>query len=175
MIIMPLVEQIDYDILLKEEAMEIRRYEGFNVAEIKKEGKNVMDSGFNDIFRYISGGNESSEKISMTSPVLSEMEDNFVKTSFVMPKEHNFEELPQPIDKAVQIRRVPSGTYGTIRFTGSWKQEKFLNMGGHLRLWLESKGYEIVSNAIVARYNPPFTPPFLRRNEIRYEVRKIEK
>ncbi|HKL10456.1 MAG TPA: heme-binding protein [Clostridia bacterium] len=171
---MPLVEQIDYDVLLKEEAMEIRQYDGFNVAEIKKAGKDVMDSGFNDIFRYISGGNESSEKISMTSPVLSEMEDDFVKTSFVMPKSHKFEDLPEPIDKAVEIRHVPKGTYGAIRFTGSWKQEKFLNMSGHLRLWLESKEYEIISNVIVARYNPPFTPPFLRRNEILYEVRKIE-
>lgn len=171
---MPLVEQIDYDVLFKEGEMEIRQYQGYNIAEIEKEGKSQMDSGFNDIFRYISGENKASEKISMTSPVLSEIEGDAVKTAFVMPRSHEFEDLPEPKDDAVKIRQVPEGTYGAIRFAGSWKQEKFLNMGGHLRLWLESKGYEIVSNAIVARYNPPFTPPFLRRNEILYRVRKVE-
>ncbi len=171
---MPLVEQTEYDVIFKEDAMEIRTYKGFNVAEVEKTRKNGMDSGFNNIFRYISGDNESSQKISMTSPVLSEMEEDSIKTSFVMPRVFSFEDLPKPMDDAVTIRHVPEGIYCAIRFTGSWKQEKFLNMSGHLKLWIESKGYIIVSNAIVARYNPPLTPPLMRRNEILYEVRKIE-
>ena len=174
-ILMPLIEQTDYDVVLKEDKMEIRSYKGYNIVEISKEIGNGMDSGFNDIFRYISGGNDKSLKISMTAPVLSEMDENSMKTAFVMPRDLSFEDLPQPLDNSLAVRHVSEGIYGVIGFSGLWKQEKFLNMSGHLKLWLESKGYRVISNAIVARYNPPITPPFRRRNEILLKVEKSVK
>lgn len=171
---MPMIEQPEYDLLEKDGNIEIRSYRGFNIAEIEKERGEDMNSGFNDIFRYIGGDNEGGRKISMTAPVINEARGDKMTTSFVMPRSIPFEDLPEPSDPRVKIRRVEEGTYGAIRFSGVWSQEKFLRMSGHLKLWLESKGYEILSDVLVARYNPPFTPPFMRRNEILYEIRKYE-
>ena len=167
---MSLVEQIEYDLILNEDAMEIRKYKGFNIAEVEKTRESSFDTGFNNIFRYIRGENNASQKISMTAPVLSEMEDDAIKTSFVMPSDLSLEDLPQPLDDRVIIRHVPEGVYGAIGFTGSWKREKFLNMSERLKLWIERNAYKIISNAIVARYNPPITPSFLRKNEILFRV-----
>lgn len=170
---MAFIEQPSYEVLERDGDVEVRRYEGFNVAEIRKALPD-MDGGFNDLFRYISGENSEGLKISMTAPVFNEVGEEALSTAFVMPARFDLGALPLPSDNRIEIRRMEGGVFGAIRFSGFWSEEKFLKMSGRLRLWIEAKGYALKSEALIARYNPPFTPPFLRRNEVLYRIEEIK-
>lgn len=172
---MAFIEQPSYEVLEKDGDIEVRRYEGFNVAEIRKKAMSDMDGGFNDLFRYISGENSEGLKISMTAPVFTEVGEEALSTAFVMPARFDLDALPLPSDNRIEIRRMGGGLYGVIRFSGFWSEEKFLKMSSRLRLWIEANGYVLNSEALIARYNPPFTPPFLRRNEVLFRIEKEER
>lgn len=121
-------------------------------------------------------GSSKSEKIAMTAPVSveplekSEQSEEHIKPQwrvhFVMPSEYTLETLPSPNNSAVKLREVPPLKYAVIRFSGFAGETKVANKTAELIIWLESKNIEPTGQAELARYNPPWTLPFLRRNEV---------
>lgn len=166
-------ESPDYDIIEQENPFEVRLYREYLVAELALEKEEQMDSlGFRKLFNYISGQNANKESIAMTVPVLNWEEGSKYVIAFIMPKKYQEKPLPLPNDREVKITRVPQKKMATYRFSGTVSQEKIVKIEKKLSHWLEKKGYHQLSKAWLARYNPPFSLPFLRRNEILIEVEK---
>ena len=107
-----------------------------------------------------------SENISMTAPVSMEQTGGQWRVHFVMPSQYTLDTLPKPNNPAVTLREVPTSNYAVIRFSGFAGEDKTASKTADLIAWLDSKGIIPVGNPELARYNPPWTLPFLRRNEV---------
>ena len=164
------IEQPDYKVILSEDALELRRYPSLIVAEVVRGRSGDLNSGFQEIFNYISGQNQTEQKISMTSPVINRQGDDYFTTAFVMPSQYTLDILPKPKDPNVSVKERVGGTFAVIRFSGSWSEERFKSHQRQLEDWIRLHGWKILSELTIARYNPPFTPAFMRRNEIMYQV-----
>lgn len=163
----------NYKIIEKEDQFEIRLYEAYIMAKVALEEK-MSDRGFQRIFSYISGNNSKKESIAMTVPVFNQEVGTKYYTAFVMPSKYNDASLPSPDDPEIKIEKVASKTMAAYRFKGTVSQEIVSKNKIVLGQWLEKKGYTILSEAWLARYNSPFSLPILRRNEILFEVAKKE-
>jgi hypothetical protein len=111
-----------------------------------------------------------SEKISMTAPVtMTQSPDQTSGTwrvHFVMPSEHTLDTLPRPNNPAVTLREIPGQQVAVVRFSGRAGEEKTAAKTAELLAWLETKQITPTGKPELARYNPPWTLPFLRRNEV---------
>ena len=123
------------------------------------------DSGFRVLAGYIFGGNAEEEKIAMTAPVQQSMAGER-EMAFMMPAEYALEDLPEPEDQRVSFREAPAYTAAVIQFSGWASAEKADENWQQLRRFLIKGGIEIVGEPTLNQYNPPWTLPFLRRNEI---------
>jgi len=176
-----------YKVLSQEGEIEIRQYGEMIVAETVVEGSYGQTSGaaFSRLAGYIFGKNRAkqkiamtapvlqesvSEKISMTAPVLQEKKGNAWVMSFVMPEGYTFETLPVPLDPAVKLRLVQGKKVGVIRYSGLHSENNLRNYAEKLTLWLEKKGNRVLSAPRAASYDPPWTIPFLRRNEVHIDI-----
>jgi SOUL heme-binding protein len=180
-------EEPKYTVILSDEDFEIRRYQPFIVAETVVDSADV-ESGSNQGFRrlagYIFGGNRTkesismtapvstarSEKISMTAPVESHMAGTDLVMTFMMPSEYTLATLPEPNDPRVLLKEVPGRVVAAIKFSGSWSEERFQEHTEMLLKWLRERDIKVVGVPSVARYDAPWTPWFMRRNEILIEV-----
>ena len=181
------IEEPKYTVIEKSEAYELRAYSPKVVAETLVSGSmdKASSAGFRLIADYIfgnntsrTGGNEKismtapvtmepkSEKISMTAPVSMEQAGGQWRVHFVMPGQYTLETLPRPNNPAVTLREVPASNYAVIRFSGLAGEDKVANKTADLMTWLDSKGITPIGKPELARYNPPWTLPFLRRNEV---------
>ena len=189
------IETYPYVVIKKYDRIEIRSYEATLFTSVKLSTKGYENSsrkGFSILAGYIFGDNEAkqkismtapvvqapstevgpSEKISMTAPVVQSPVKSGWEMSFMMPSKYSMEDLPRPKDSRIQIHMVPEKTVAVIRFSGLWSEEKNNLKAQALKDWLiEKNQYETVSEAMFAGYNPPWTLPFLRRNEMMIEVR----
>ena len=173
-------EEPPYALIEEEGAFEVRRYEDVLIAETVVEVTDYDESGsvgFGRLGGFIFGDNvapdsEESRKVSMTAPVIQERSDDRWVMRFVRPEEHSEETLPRPTDPAVTIRRQPGRVIATVRYTGLVSEETIREKSDELLRWLGKKGWESASSPRSARYDPPWTIPFLRRNEIMIDVRK---
>ena len=180
-------EEPEYSVIEKSGAFELRTYSPMIVAETLVSGSldKASSSGFRLIADYIFGNNTSSsglnEKISMTAPVTMEPGSEIIEMTapvsmeqtdakwrvhFVMPGQYTIDTLPKPNNPAVTLREVPSSNYAVIRFSGFAGEDKVANKTADLMAWLDSKGITPIGKPELARYNPPWTLPFLRRNEV---------
>ena len=178
-----MVQTIKYDIVEKLAEVEIRHYPRMVVAKVDN---NELDS-FGLLFRFISGANLQKKKVKMTSPVVSQEISQEIKMTspvltdfsdegymaFVMPSEFDLENTPQPIDNRVRIEEVPERTIAVLRFSGSWSEDRFETKKRELKKELASSGYKTRGSVFTMLYNPPFTPSFLRRNEVAIEVESV--
>ena len=164
--------------------IEIREYEAYLVAETTVDGslESAGNRGFRILAKYIFGNNQGSQKIAMTSPVAQERaegtkiamttpvtqeaEGNRYTLRFMMPSEIAREELPIPNDERVSIREIPARTLAAIRYSGRWTKRNYDANLRELYDALRARGLEPEGEPVWARYNPPFTPWFMRRNEI---------
>jgi hypothetical protein len=176
-------EEADYDVIRKSDNFEIRDYAPHIVAETVVAGS-LEDAGrmaFRVLFGYISGENRSREKVEMTAPVSQQADreqinmtapvgqqpiDDKWAVSFMMPASYTLETLPVPENPAVTLRQVPRRRMAAVRYTGFWSEKGYLNNRLKLEAWIRDSGFRRIGDPIWARYNPPFTPWFLRRNEI---------
>lgn len=108
----------------------------------------------------------NSEKINMTAPVTMEPSGGQWRVHFVMPSQYTLDTLPKPNNSAVTLREVPTRNYAVIRFSGLAGESKTATKTADLMAWLNSKGITPIGKPELARYNPPWTLPFLRRNEV---------
>lgn len=169
---MRLYETASYDVLKKyDQNTELRQYPVHYLAQTKSQLDNKYSNGFSKVFNYISGNNEDSKKISMTTPVISQVEDNTLSTSFVVPSEYKGNP-PVPSSGDVQIKVFDEGHYIAIRFKGGWNDKTFKKYNDLLLNKIKYEGLRLLSDAYILRYQPPFIPNFLKRNEIMYQVKE---
>jgi hypothetical protein len=106
----------------------------------------------------------------MTAPVVIEQSSAGWRVNFVMPSQYTLATLPKPNNSLVKIKSVPAKKFAVIRFSGLVDEEKMSKKVSDLEQWINSKQLKVIGNAELARYNPPWTLPFLRRNEVLIEV-----
>ncbi|MDY0143087.1 MAG: heme-binding protein [Bacteroidales bacterium] len=158
-------ETLDYDVLIKEDEFEIRKYLDFFIVEYENENDPDIMNGFGSLFKYISSDNKENEKISMTTPVIQEVTKEKKKMAFVVPGKFG-ENIPEPNNKNLKVKKFDEGLFGAIQYSGFSNKSKELKMKKKLEDWILEKGYISQSNYMLAFYNAPFVPPMLRRNEI---------
>jgi len=177
------VEHVPYEVLHKEDHFELRAYEAYIVAEtlVQATQEEAGNIAFRRLYGYISGKNRSqgkiamtapvtqqlvSEKIAMTAPVGQQRVDGGWVVSFIMPASYTLETLPQPEDRLVTLREVPAGNVAAVRYSGTWSVRRYEQQLQALEDWITARGLTIREDPQWARYNAPFTPWFLRRNEV---------
>ena len=181
------IEQPEYTVVRQDGAFELRRYAPYLVAETEVESE-YMQAGnvaFGRLFRYISGANTTrteiamtapveqarrggGEKIAMTAPVEQAREGGVYRVAFVVPRKYTRDTVPQPTDPQVRIREVPARSVAVWRYSGRWTEENFRGHERELRAKLVALDLKPVpgDSAIIARYDAPFIPWFMRRNEV---------
>ncbi len=177
------IEEAAYKVASKDNQFELRDYAPHILAETVVEGtlEEAGNKAFNRLFRYISGDNRTRNKVAMTAPVSQEPTGEKIKmtapvgqqrvqerwaVSFMMPATYTLETLPAPDDPKVTLRQVPARRIAAVRYSGFWSEKNYLQNKLELESWIHEQGLTIAGDPVWARYNPPFTPWFLRRNEI---------
>lgn len=185
------VEEPKYSVLEKAPPFELRAYAPMILAQVQVEGDldEASAQGFRLIAAYIFGQNQVNEKVAMTAPVT--VEEQSVKNqkiamtapvniekeggvwtvSFVMPSEYSLETLPKPLNPKVILKPIPAAKKAVITFSGFYDSDKVGQKTKALEEWISSRNLQPISAPTFARYNPPWTLPFMRRNEVLIDVR----
>ena len=178
------IEKPEYTVIHVEDGVEYRQYEPYLVSEsfATVEDGNYEAAGQTAVDRvlaYIRGDNRrvdneaESEKMGMTLPIEQTMAADGWRVSLKVPSRYARDEVPLPNDARVTIREVPARLMAVIRHSGRWTQENFTSQMDKLTRTIEAQSVESVGDMEMAFYNPPITPPFLRRNEVMVEVRNL--
>ncbi len=161
-------EEVKFDIVQKNEIYEIRKYSDRLVVQ----AINDKDSGsFRKLFNYISGDNNSSKKIEMTTPVTQMEKNNVSFMQFYLPSEFNKKTTPIPTNSDVEITLMKEGYFAVIRYSGRSSDKNFIKYTEILREKLLEDKILINGSSIKATYNPPWTLPIFRRNEVMFNVK----
>ena len=172
-----MTETISFEVTGKAGDVELRKYPALVLATVES-GRD--DSGFNLLFAYITGKNSANNTLPMTSPVITSAKipmtapvvSDANTMSFVMPAGKTRAEIPEPLDSRVRIVSVPEREVGVLKFKGKAHEEDVEKEEGLLRKALKDAGIEPAGEAFLMRYNPPWTPGFLRHNEVGVEVKR---
>jgi SOUL heme-binding protein len=182
------LEQPQYTVIQKSELYEIRKYEPYIVAEVVVPGPESEAGGqaFSLLGGYIFGKNKGERKLEMTAPVVQtpvaaakiEMTAPVVQTptasgflvQFMMPSAYTLATLPEPLDAKVKLRQVEGKTVAAHTYSGGWSQSNYDEHLGILKTALAKDGVKTTGEPLYSRYNAPFTPWFLRKNEIWFNI-----
>lgn len=177
------IEEPQYTVVRQYDGFEVRDYAPYLVAEVAVPGPadEAGNQGFRILAGYIFGGNKGERKIAMTAPVTQaaapvkiEMTapvtqaragDGFV-VAFTMPRAFTLETLPEPLDPGIRLREVPGARYAVVRYSGSWSESNYDEHLRQLERGVAAAGLRTTGEPIYSRYNAPFVPWFMRRNEI---------
>ncbi|MBS1955214.1 MAG: heme-binding protein [Cyanobacteria bacterium SZAS-4] len=176
-------EEPDYEIIEKSQDIELRKYPAVIAAQVELEGtwENSADQAFRILAGYIFGKNiprqkiamtvpvtesGASEKIAMTVPVTSAKSDGKMIMRFYMPSKYRLETLPEPIDGRIKFLKVAPASYAVIKFSGFASRENIDRHEAKLKRFVQEKNLTVNGSTVHAFYNPPWTLPFLRRNEV---------
>ena len=177
------IEEATYTVVHRDGEFEIRDYAPHVVAETVVAGAfaRAGNQAFRALFHYISGANRSQHKVAMTAPVSQAASGERIAmtapvgqqpsqdrwaVSFTMPASFTLETLPAPADPQVTLRQVPARRMAATRYSGRWTEGGYLQHRTRLEAWVRSRGLLVAGDPVWARYDSPFTPWFLRRNEI---------
>ena len=177
------IEEASYTVIEQNGDFDLRQYAPHIVAETTVEGAfdKVGSEGFRRLAGYINGENRTkqsiamtapvsqeaqSEKIAMTAPVGQEKSGDRWRITFVMPSEYALDTLPEPVDPRIEIKQEPGRLMAAVRYSGTWNREGYEENKKRLLAWIEERGFRQTGDPVWARYNPPFMPWFLRRNEV---------
>ncbi|QDT33262.1 SOUL family heme-binding protein [Thalassoglobus polymorphus] len=169
-------ESAEYEVVEKDGNIEIRKYPDLTLvstnSETDSEGK---DGSFMRLFSYISGANESAQKIAMTTPVFMERgsADTKATMGFVVPQDVATAGVPKPQGEGVSINKRKGGRFAVIRFSGRMNAELVKSQEFKLRNWMQSRELEGEKTSESAGYDPPFTPGPLRRNEVLIRLKEM--
>ena len=182
------VETPDYQTVAGDGAIEIRDYPELVVAQVRRSGERgkAIRDAFNPLADYIFARDRGGEGIAMTSPVTQQPDEKIAMTApvtqtpesgewvvrFIMPAKYKRGELPPPGGDDVTIETVPATRQAAIRFSGSWDKHRVVPAQNRraARLAGRQRGIKPVGSPTYAYYNDPFTPSFLRRNEVLIEI-----
>lgn len=159
-------ESPDYEVQLEDGPFEIRTYPAMTLVSTPTDRRSASDEGFQRLFRYISGENSAEQKISMTTPVLMSETEDGGRMSFIAPREMAAEGAPAATNEQVRLETMEGGLFAAFRYSGRLNSARIDEAEQELLRWAEEQGLETVGEPIAAGYDPPFTPPMLRRNEI---------
>ncbi|MDF1543352.1 MAG: heme-binding protein [Anaerosomatales bacterium] len=179
------VETPEYEVLKHDGSFELRRYSGYLTASVNVSARDhdqAMNAGFTPLADYIFGNNHVAGRISMTAPVtagraccqkipmtapvtVQQTEDEYV-VSFAMPADYSLETLPRPNNTLVSIDSVDAHLAAVARFSGAASESKAAQVRARLESWIAEQGLVAVGEPILAQYDPPWKPGFVRRNEI---------
>ena len=162
------LEEPKYAVLAEAASYEVRDYGPYLVAEVDVRGQSADSTGFRTLAGYIFGDNQSGEKMQMTAPVESHVADDSdeITYAFVMESQYTMDTLPVPNNEEIRIREKPRRVVAAMTFSGRWTEN---NVNRHKQQFLAdlaADGIEPLGIVELARYNSPFTPWFLRRNEL---------
>ena len=184
-------EEPKYSLIEKDGAFEVRAYDSKLIAEVVLDGEmsDATSAGFRLLADYIFGNNTAlsgksekismtapvtvenrSEKIAMTAPVAIQSEQKGWRVWFVMPRHFSLATLPKPNNPLVVIKPIAAKRYAVVHFSGWVDDEKMQAKVKELSAWLAFKKLTSKGQPELARYNPPWTLPFLRRNEVMLEI-----
>ena len=179
------IDEPRYVVTRTEEVFEVRRYEPCVVAQTVVTGSatDAGNQGFRILAGYIFGKNKGSRRIEMTAPV-SQAPAKIAMTApvaqrassagyvieFVMPREWTLDTLPEPLDSRLKLRAMPARTVAVIRYSGTWSQSGYEEQLDRLKDAIGRSGLHWHGEPTWARYDPPWKPWFLRRNEIWLEL-----
>jgi hypothetical protein len=182
------IEEPKFILSLKDADFELRDYAPSIVAEVNVSGDQdeAGRKGFRLLAGYIFGSNAMAEKIAMTAPVTKIPKGQTIAMTapvtqiagsgdwlvrFTMPGRYALADLPAPNDRAVTLRALPGARFAVLRFSGLAGEAKVADMTTRLMSAIKARGLEPVGPSSIARYNPPWTPWFLRRNEVMVPVK----
>ena len=124
------------------------------------------NAGFGRLFRYITGRNEGAQKIAMTTPVFMSGDENHTAMAFVMPAGLKTDQVPKPTEKSITVREVPADRFAVLCFRGGRNSKNEAEALAQLKTWMAAEGLSVLSPPVFAYFDPPWTPSFLRRNEV---------
>ena len=177
------VEQPTYTVERADGVFEVRAYPPMIVAQVDMRGdrRTAIGAGFRMIAGYIFGGNAPNQKIAMTAPVLQQpapqakgqpdQPTGAWTIRFVMPRRWSLETLPKPSDPRVTLLAQPAATFAVVRFSGLAGAATIATKTRALTAFIAAQGLHGEGAPILAFFNPPWTLPFLRRNEIMVAVK----
>jgi hypothetical protein len=162
------LEEPGYEVVRNVGDVELRQYAPYHIVSTPAgtDFEAAGNAGFRTLFRYISGANVPGEDIAMTAPVIQAREAEQWSLAFVVPAGYAADAIPEPAAPGVRIERVPGGLYAATRFSGRWSEAHFTERESALLERIAAEGLEVCGPTRFARYDPPFKPPFMRRNEI---------
>lgn len=181
------VEQPNYGVLSSStDDIEIRRYAPMVIAEVEVRGarEEAISDGFRLLADYIFGNNttqqdiamtapvqqQANKKIAMTAPVQQQSSGDRWKVSFVMPAEYSLATLPEPNNEQVKLKQIPAKDFIAIQFSGTNSKQNITKHERQLRQYIERNNIQTLGSPKYAFYNPPWTLPFMRRNEVMIEI-----
>jgi SOUL heme-binding protein len=177
------IEEPSYEVTKKLENIEIRAYAPYVVAEVVLDAtaENAGNQAFPILAGYIFGKNKGEKKFAMTAPVTQMAEPARIamtapvtqaavaggmRVQFVLPKTVTLATAPEPLDSRVQLRLVPAATWAVIRYSGTWTESNYNENLKKLKAATDAASINTNGEPVLARYNGPMTPWFMRRNEI---------
>ncbi len=158
-------ETPDYKVLVEDGKFEVRDYPALTLVRTAS-----GDGDFMRLFRYISGGNEADQKIAMTAPVLMKHEGDKQGMSFIVPRDVAAGKVPAPKEAAVMMDQLPSGHFAVYRYSGGRNETNEQEALGKLRGWIDKRRLEVTGDPLFGYYDPPWIPPFMRRNEVMLRI-----
>ena len=180
------VEKPDYKVIQSEQNIEIRQYDPMIIAEVEVNGKreDAIGDGFRLLADYIFGNNtvqqvismtapvqqKENQKIAMTAPVQQQSTGKSWRMSFVMPSKYSMDSLPVPNNNRVRLKEIMTKKFAVIEFSGTNSNENVIEHENQLMNYIEANQIKINGSPNYAFYNPPWSLPFLRRNEVMIEI-----
>ncbi|WPL17351.1 SOUL heme-binding protein [Thiorhodovibrio winogradskyi] len=190
-------EEPDYAVVSEGPVFEVRRYAPQVLAETEVTGRfdKVGGEAFRRLADFIFGNNQAAEKIAMTAPVsqtpvvakadkggtripmtapvkqqAAQTASETYRISFVMPSRFTLDTLPRPRDPRIKLREEPERLMAVLRYSGGWGESRYLEHERKLLKAVQADGLTPIGTPVYARYNSPFSLPFLRRNEVMVEI-----
>ena len=159
-------ESAPYKVVRSDGKFELRDYPALTVVETPMADVSGSDGSFMRLFRFITGANEGKLKIAMTTPVFMSGSSTNLTMAFVLPAKLKTADAPKPSDGAVTVRELPAGRFAVLRFSGGRNAKKEAELLARLQSWLERERLPALSGPVYGYFDPPWTPAFLRRNEV---------
>ncbi len=180
-------EEPNYQALVQEDKFEVRLYSDVLIAQSTSSGnyKESSESNFERLAGYIFGKNIANQKMDMTTPVLQKKEsekmdmtvpvfqqqtDTDWTMTFVLPNKYTIDTVPMPLDENVTVKVLPKVKVATLRFSGRLSEDSIQKNTVLLEDWVKQKSFSAVASPYSAAYDPPWTLPMLRRNEIHIPI-----
>jgi DNA gyrase inhibitor GyrI len=161
-------ESAPYKVARSDGKFQVRDYPALTVVEtpMTAGSRDGSDGSFGRLFRFITGGNEAKQKIAMTTPVFMSGGETNTTMAFVLPAKMKTGEVPKPSEGAVTVHELAAGRFAVLRYSGGRSAKQEAESLARLQAWMAAERLSVMSPPVYGYFDPPWTPAFLRRNEV---------